>query len=78
MQCPQRPERISDLLELELLMVIIKGYEDRVVERGQGLHMLGPGSGTIRRCGLVGVGVCVTVDVGFKTLILAAWKPVFC
>jgi hypothetical protein len=21
---------------------------------------------------------CVTVDVGFKILILAAWKPVFC
>jgi hypothetical protein len=44
--------------------------------------MLGPGSGTIWRCGLIGVGVpcwrkCVTVGVGFKTFILAAWKPVF-
>jgi hypothetical protein len=41
--------------------------------------MLGPGNGTIRRCGLVGVGVassewvwpcwsrCVIVGVGFKT-----------
>jgi hypothetical protein len=41
-------------------------------------------------CGLVGVGVallewvwpcwsrCVTVGVHFKTLTLAAWKPVFC
>jgi hypothetical protein len=29
--------------------------------------------GTIWRCGLV-----VTVGVGFKTLILAAWKAVFC
>jgi hypothetical protein len=50
-----------------------------------GLSMLGPGSGTIRRPGLVGVGValfewawpcwsgCVTVGVDFKTLIPAAW-----
>ena len=22
-------------------------------------------------------GKCVTLDVGFKTLILAAWKPIF-
>jgi len=32
--------------------------------------MLGPGSGTISRFGLVGVG--------FRTLFLAAWKPVLC
>ena len=43
--------------------------------------MLGPGSGTIRRCGL-GIGVScwsrhVTVGMGFNTLVLAAWKPVF-
>jgi hypothetical protein len=49
-----------------------------------GLDMLGPGSGTIWRCGPVGVGVaslkwvwpcwrkCVTVNVGCKPLILAA------
>jgi hypothetical protein len=36
-----------------------------------GLNMLGPGSATIRRYGPAGVGV------GFKTLILAAWKSVF-
>jgi hypothetical protein len=47
-----------------------------------GLYMLSPESGTIRRCGPVAVNVafwggCVTVEVGFKTLILAAWKPVF-
>jgi hypothetical protein len=47
-----------------------------------GLNMLGPGSGTIRRCGLVEVGVALLEEVchcrrGFKTLILAAWKPVF-
>ena len=41
--------------------------------------MLEPGSGTIRRCGLVGVGValwsrCVTVGMGFKTFILAGWE----
>ena len=47
-----------------------------------GFNMLGPGSGTIlevcpswSRCVLV--GRCTTVDVGFKTLLLAAWKPVF-
>lgn len=38
-----------------------------------GLYMLSPGSGTIRTCGSVGVGVAV--GMGFKTLILAAWKP---
>ena len=37
--------------------------------------MLGLGSGTIWRCGLVGVGVSPWV---YKNLILAAWKPVFC
>ena len=46
-----------------------------------GLYMFDPGSDTIRRCGPVRVGVdllrCVTVGVCFKTLILAAWKPVF-
>ena len=47
-----------------------------------GLNMLGPRSGTRRRCSLVGVGcglvrVSVTMDVGFKAIILAAWKPVF-
>jgi hypothetical protein len=55
-----------------------------------GLYMLDPGSGTIWRYGPVGVGVallewawpcwsgCVTVGMAFKTLILAAWKSVFC
>jgi hypothetical protein len=28
-----------------------------------GLNMLGPGTGTIRRCGLVGVGVAVFEEV---------------
>ena len=36
-----------------------------------GLYMIGPGDGTIRRCDPVGVGV-VTVGLGFKTLLLAA------
>ena len=40
-----------------------------------GLNMLGPGSGTIRRYGPVGIGVPHTVGVGFNTLVLAAWKP---
>jgi hypothetical protein len=44
--------------------------------------MLGTGSGTIRRCGFVRVGVALLEEVchcgcGFKTLFLAAWKPVF-
>jgi hypothetical protein len=39
--------------------------------------MLGPGSGTVRRCVLVEVGVSLW-GVDFKTLTLAAWKPVFC
>jgi len=37
--------------------------------------MRGPGSGTIRRCGLVGGNVIVDVD--FKTLLLVAWNSVF-
>jgi hypothetical protein len=32
-------------------------------------------SGTIRRCSPIGVGVSFG---GFNTLVLAAWKPVFC
>ena len=36
----------------------------------EGLNMLGPGKGTIRRCGLAGGSI--TAGVGFKTLILAA------
>jgi hypothetical protein len=43
-----------------------------------GLYMLCPGSGTIRRCGLVGVGVSMWVRVlkpGSQGL--AAWKPIF-
>ena len=31
-----------------------------------GLNMLGLGSGTIRRCGLVGGSVSVTIGVGFE------------
>jgi hypothetical protein len=59
------------------------------VELCGGLTMLGPGNDTIRRCGLVGVGVAslewmwpcwrkyVTMGVSFETLLLAAWKTVF-
>jgi hypothetical protein len=47
-----------------------------------GLNLLGPGSSTIRRCDLIGVGVALLEEirhfgVGFETLLLAAWKPVF-
>jgi hypothetical protein len=39
--------------------------------------MLDPGSGTIRKCALVGLGVvcwrkCVTLGVGFEALLLDA------
>lgn len=37
--------------------------------------LLGPGSGIVIRVGLL--SRCVSVDVGFKTLALAAWKSVF-
>ena len=48
-----------------------------------GLFMLGPENGTIRRCGPVEWvwpwwSRCVAVGMGFKTLILASWKPVLC
>jgi hypothetical protein len=57
-------------------------WEVEAERRGTQLHpccdslcMLGLGSYLIRRCGPVGVGV--SLGVGFKILILAAWKPVF-
>ena len=42
-----------------------------------GLYMLGPGSGTIKRCGLIGGGVALLKEVchrgvGFETPLLAA------
>jgi len=58
--------------------------QESTLEYCDGWYILGPGSGTIRRCGPVGVGVallewvwpcwsrCVTVGVGFKTLTLAS------
>jgi hypothetical protein len=47
-----------------------------------GLYILGPGSGTIWRCGLVGIDVTWLEQVchygcGLKTLTLVAWKTVF-
>jgi hypothetical protein len=45
--------------------------------RYSGLYMLGPGSGTIRRCGLVGGSVSLWVWSLKPSLILAAWKPIF-
>ena len=53
-----------------------------------GLHMCGSGNGTIRRCGLVGVGVallewvwpcwrkCVTVGAGFEVSYVQAMPSV--
>jgi hypothetical protein len=47
-----------------------------------GLYILGPGSGTIWRCGLVGIGVTSLEWVchcgcGYKILALVTWKSVF-
>jgi hypothetical protein len=40
--------------------------------------MLGPGSGTIRRCGLVGGSVLLGEGrKGFETLLLALWRTVY-
>jgi hypothetical protein len=54
--------------------------QTKTLEEGKvmcdGLYMLGPGSGTIRQCVPVGVGV--SLHMCFKTLILCAWKSVFC
>jgi hypothetical protein len=50
--------------------VINQGMSHRLaIGQCDGLYMLSPGSGTVSRF--------VMVDLGFKTLILAAWKPVF-
>ena len=51
-----------------------QAFEDQEMEH-DGLYILDQGSGTIRRCGLVGVDV--SKCVGFNTLLLTAWKPVF-
>jgi hypothetical protein len=53
-----------------------------VVRCCDGLYILGPGSGTIGRCGLVGMGVTWLEWVchcgyGYKILTLVAWKAVF-
>jgi hypothetical protein len=55
-------------------LILEQAYGGQGLECGN-LNMLGPRSGTIRKYSLV--GFVVTVGVGFKTLILAAWKPVF-
>jgi len=39
----------------------LKDSKEKLIGNYDGLHMLGPGSGTIRRCGLVGVGVSLWV-----------------
>ena len=39
-----------------------QAYGGQGVECG-GLNMLGPGNGTIRRCGLIGVGVAFLEEV---------------
>ena len=67
------------ILGKECVMVCIsldKGVECDV------LYILGPGSGTIGRCGLVGIGVTWLEWVchsgcGYKILTLVAWKSVF-
>jgi hypothetical protein len=46
------------------------------------LNMHGPESGTIRKCGLVGVGVALLeavchLGMSFVTLLLAAWRTEF-
>ena len=55
------------------------GPKERLLNLSQkgcdGLYILDPWSGTIRRYGSVEVGV--SLCGGFKTLILAFWKPVF-
>jgi len=49
----------------------------RVLKLCHGLNMLGPRTGTIWRCGFVGVGVSLWAWA-LRTLILAAWKSIFC
>jgi hypothetical protein len=56
--------------------------EDGLVGHCDGLYILGPGSGTIWRCGLVGIDVTwleYVCHCGYrhKVLTLVAWKSVF-
>ncbi|EDL98872.1 rCG22320 [Rattus norvegicus] len=49
-------------------MLIGLPYRQRELPSCDGLHMLGPGSSTIRRCGLVGGSVslwgCIIIEAG--------------
>jgi hypothetical protein len=46
------------IIALDIQQRILKdAWEKDQITYGDGLYMLGPGSGTIWRCGLVGVGV---------------------
>jgi hypothetical protein len=63
------------------LMFLNKSMGGQGVEH-DGLYILGPGNGTIWRCGLVGIGVTWLEWVchcgcGHKILTLVAWKLVF-
>jgi hypothetical protein len=60
-QCNAERETIHLGFSLEAASIhSFIGYGSQMLLR-DGLYMLGPGSGTIRRCGLVGVGVSVWV-----------------
>jgi hypothetical protein len=69
------PERSSHIQPSDFQMKVPKYIRKeqcgfKKLHSCHGLYMLGPGSDTIWRYGLVGWG--------FKTLILAAWKAVLC
>jgi hypothetical protein len=59
---------------LEIRHVFEQAYEGQGV-KCDGLYMLGPGSGTIKRCGPVVVSVSLWVWA--LRLTLAAWKLIF-
>jgi hypothetical protein len=65
----------SDFVYLQGICILLHGC-------CHGLYILGPGSGTICRYGLVGIGVIWLEYVchcgcGLKTLTLVFWKSVF-
>jgi hypothetical protein len=61
--CPHQSEVEKRMQESEEWAFIHSHLHPSSVPKCGGLYMLGPGSGTIRRCGLVEVGVALLEEV---------------
>ena len=70
-QASEEINQVELQLDVSLSLLTALGCSlESSLGRCDGLYMLGSGSGSVGRCGLVGVGV----GLGFNTLVLAAWN----